>query len=164
MSRDLLQAAADAVTRLDSDIGTWVETVGDDVHAALCLLRDIRAIKRDLAGIENTVEAHCAREMPGKTFEAADMVATRSTSAKTTWDDRALVGKFVDSACVIDAETGEVDDERYRAVWELMDSLMGAAHIDYWRTTKLKAIGIDPDDYREREWGRRTVRIGPPQL
>jgi hypothetical protein len=80
------------------------------------------------------------------TFEVVRRAATRR------WDSEELVGRIVRGA-IVDAETGEVpDQDTLSAIRRVVDALTAAAPFTPsmgWRTTALKELGIDIDDYCE---------------
>lgn len=71
-----------------------------------------------------------------------------------TWKHNAIVDQIID-AHMADTD-GEIPEPRTVIGW-----LLSAAHVDYWRSGKLKDLGIDADALREREYGVARLRIKP---
>lgn len=155
-----LDEARQAIGQLSLKIGTWLAEMDGDTNAKMILLDDVRQLKKDLAAVEWDVEKICAESMDQKLFIGDGLTATRSRYSRTTWDTRKLAGDMVEPLCI--NSDGEVIHDPALA-WSMLDALLGAAHIDYWRVTELTKAGIDPDQYRDREWGRWTVRVDRSQ-
>lgn len=85
------------------------------------------------------------------TFEKAPAVSRKS------WDHPLLAQKIVAKALdsrQIDSETGEVEDRAEVAT----KALLSTAGISYWRVGEVKKLGIDPDQYCDKEYGAPRVK------
>jgi hypothetical protein len=82
-------------------------------------------------------------------------VVERATSTNTKWDNEALfqaLAKFV--AVAVDPSTGEPTIDGL----EFAKLLRDTAAVAYWRKGKLEALGLNPDEYSETNYGKRRVR------
>jgi hypothetical protein len=153
---DPLGVAQDALSAWAGSTPGPGEDIGDDIRAQLVLLDRVRQLKKIVTEVEWRLEAVCARNMPDRMFVAEGIQAFRNKSVKTTWDTRRLAGAIVESLCV--NSDGEVTGD-LRGAWSVLYALIACAHIDYWRVADLAKAGIEADEYREREWGRWSVRV-----
>lgn len=153
----LIKALAEAISHLDDHMLTEALLPTGDLDTNLNFLADIREQKARLAAVENEVERLAARQMPAKTYSNDRLSAERNRSYATTWDVRRTAWSLIEPLCV-DQATGEVRVEE-KVAWELIDRLLSAASVTYYRVAVLRAAGLDPDEFREREILRTTVRV-----
>lgn len=153
----LIKALADAIAQLDDHMLTESLLPTGDLDTNLGFLADIREQKARLAAVENEVERLAARQMPAKTYSNDHLSAERNRSYATTWDVRRTAWSLIEPLCV-DHTTGELRVDE-KVAWELIDRLLGAAAVTYYRVGPLRAAGLDPDEFREREILRTTVRV-----
>lgn len=121
-----------------------------DVEELAALHVDLTRAKRRLAVIAGAVEDALVDVMPDKIVEIPGLppIELRSGARRTRWDTDAIV-----SALAREAE-GDLA--------ALLDSLMDCAPFTPsmgWRSTRLKAHGIDPDEVSETKPGRKTIQV-----
>jgi hypothetical protein len=134
---DLTQAVEDTAIAFDACEGL--------ADAALLLTR-IKDAQRNLAVLARDVEQEVAARMDDPAMEVPGVgyLERHKVTKKVTWDSDALFGE----ACKTDDPLATL-----RACLPLTGSLS-------WRSRALTDHGIDPDDFREREWtDRYSVRI-----
>lgn len=88
-----------------------------------------------------------------------DVEVTRSKT--TTWASEALLKAWLEAYLGEhegDTEPWALTHELARALGVITASGAGATSAP-WRITPLKALGIDPDEFSDKEWGAPHVRI-----
>jgi len=158
---DAVNTAIDALTRLP-----LLEEAGEDEKALVVLLADLRDARQKLHQLESIVEAATARAMTDKRLElpALGILAERKGGSVYTRWDHPRVAAQVARRYAVDAQSGEIDETLAEVAEHLATWLLDVAHVDYWRTTALRAIGLNPDTYATKERGRRTVHITRSQV
>lgn len=77
-------------------------------------------------------------------------------SSTTTWDHegtlKAWSEKWLD-------EWAANHEGQLPEPWDVTAALTEVVGVSYWRVTPLKALGLDPDDYRSKSWGAAKVKI-----
>lgn len=158
-----IEALSDALRSLEQHLGVEAsmrdtdKTLAADLDSNLAFLADLREQKARLTAIENEVERVAARQMPGKDYMAGGITAERNRSYADTWDVRRTAWALVEPLCV-DHETGELRVEE-KVAWELIDRLLSAAAVGYYRVKELQSAGLDPSEFRARELRRTTVKV-----
>lgn len=121
-------------------------------------LREVRDLKRALGVWDDHLSDQIAELMPGKwdEVEGVGLVEVKRGAKRTKWDHDALSSLVVARALderKLDESTGEYEREA-EAVSRV---LRECAAFSYWRVTKLRERGIDPDEYAETQPGRVSV-------
>lgn len=152
---DLLLTAAEHVN--DAALGT-IDTLGWEDAATL--LADLRTAVSQHIG---PVDASLVRQMyltgPHGTaleVEGVGVVEISRSQDRKEWDHRATATAVLD-AHLSRSETGEAPGP-----WEVLDWLMDAAGLNYWRVRQLRALGVDPGVFCSEVPGKPTVRITRP--
>lgn len=130
-----------------------------DLDANLAFLADLREQRAALLAVENEVERIAARQMSGRTYTnpAAGLAAERSRSYADDWDARRVVWAITQPLC-LNEDTGEVLMlEEHLAT--LVDRFLSVTGVSYFRSTALRELGLDPEEYRTRELRRTTVKV-----
>jgi hypothetical protein len=157
ITRTLIDQLADALFRLEEHLEVEAAFPTFDLDKNLSLLADLRAQKARLMAATNEVERLVIDQMPAKTYTSGALSAERFANHKDVWDVRRTAWAVTEPACV-NQDTGEVlVDEK--AAWTIIDRLLQAANVDYFRVKSLAAFGLKADDFRDRELLRRTVKI-----
>lgn len=153
-----LNELASAVTRLSDDVPAALD-VDDSTEAVVRLLADLREQRKALAEMEAYVEAAAVKRIPyGQTRIGDWIVDVKGGKDRREWKHDDLAWAVVRDVAV-DKDTGEVVEEARQIVDEVRSRLLNCIGISYWRTTQLKPLGIDADDYSTSTPGRRTVRL-----
>lgn len=84
--------------------------------------------------------------------EGIGVIDVRRGKERKAWDHEGLGPAVIDAN--LQLAGGEIPDPFTVARW-----VLAAAAPSYWRTTALKAIGIDPDEWCESKPGRVSVQI-----
>lgn len=129
-----------------------------DPDAALVLLRVLRAAVRRAGMMDALIVKHLYDHGPRgeRIVDGVGRAFVHRRDAKVKWDERGTASAVVDAKM---AERGyEVPDDPMEVVTWLLE----AASVGYYRVTALKAMGIDPDDFRHREKGTIAVDISVP--
>lgn len=156
---DLIDAA---ITSADHQRAELAEA--GDLDALAHGLHAARQIRQRLGLLIDLIDADVSRlnlARPRGELAIIDGLGTLETkrrSTRTRWDSDLLFGVLIDHICgaALDPDTGERIGDRLR------DALAAALPLTAsmgWRVGGLKAAGIDPDQYREREHGPHTTRI-----
>ena len=143
-----------------------------DLESLAWGLSQIRDVQRKLGILAGLIDADVSRlnQQEGNriAIDGLGVLETKRRSTKTTWDSEALYGRLIDAIAanaVLDTETGQITGDRdtaQRMTMLLREHLTACLPLTAsmgWRITGLKAAGIDPDTYREREFGPMTTRI-----
>jgi hypothetical protein len=121
------------------------------------MLNELREARKDLHAVEGNLEVRAARAMAAADTKAAPVegvgfVEWRRGRDRREWQHDALA-KDVLAAHMAEVG-GEVVDP-----FTVRDWLLGAAHVDYWRSTVLARLGLSVEDYSVSLPGRLTVQI-----
>lgn len=145
----------------------------DALAHGLVAIRDLSSKLRILIGqIDGDVSRlNNERGRDPYTIDGLGTLETKRKSARTRWDSELLFGRLVDRICAegfVDPHTGQMigDSATAERIGNLLrDRLAAAVPLTPsmgWRIGGLKAAGIDPEDYREREMGDYTTRVITP--
>lgn len=146
---------------LDTEAGHACDH-GDVEELARLHVAIVKAAQR-LATIRGAVEATLADVMPDKRLELPGLpvLERRRGTDRKAWQSVDLLDELFRRA-VVDVETGEVlDDEaliRQRLHEVLVDCVPFTGSLG-WRTTALRDLGLDPDEWCETKPGRVSVQI-----
>jgi hypothetical protein len=142
-----VRRSADAVLAFD------LEGIGWEDSARIAA--EVKSAALSLYAAADFLAKHTAEQWPGKWRDEQHIPGVGSVhpyrSANTKWDDDEVVEALIEKR-MSDAG-GEVTDPMSVVRW-----LLSAAKVDYWRVKELKALGLDPDEYRHTTYG--TVRLG----
>lgn len=110
-----------------------------DWRGLLDLLYDVRFVISELRHLERDIETDAATLMPKKLGETHRVLAERRMSTdRRNWQHEDL------AKLVIEKEWSNIDHPQ-----DVAKALMAAAGFSYWRVTRLRELGIDPDEYCE---------------
>lgn len=137
-------------------------------HEALAeLAYNLRRAKDVLVDAAQYVEDELVKAMPNKvvTIDGIGEVEYHTGAKRTQWDKEALIAIASHAVAgavpvLIDAETGEVQDP-----YMLTDTIITewcAIATPSWKVTGLRLHGIDPDQFCETTWGRKTIDMPKP--
>lgn len=146
-----------ALTELDKLLETEAIVHDDDVDSNLSLLLELKDQQARLSAIVNEVERTAARQIPRRTYLGDRVKAEKTRSYADVWDVRRCAWDVIEPA-LINPATGELLCDEQTA-WNLIDRLFGAASVKYYRAGALIALGLDPEEYRTREFRRYTVKV-----
>lgn len=160
-----LTALFDDIDRAcDHTIPHQATIIAPDVQGLAFMLAHVREAKRKLSDAEKMVEDELVKSMAGKeeTVEGLGVITMRSGAQRKGWDHDSLIralphaiGPKVVPEFLIDKETGE-EYSGLSVVADLLTELRKATSFS-WKTTGLRPLGIDPDQFCETTWGRKTV-------
>lgn len=143
--------------------------IADDMRAELVQEGDwlqlcyavegLKAIKRDLDTLLRECEEDVANLLPDKKVVVEGFgVVERRTASSRKWDSETLLMDICRR--VLDPDgTGEI---KVSAVVDLITVLKKMLPITGslgWRVTALKDAGIDPDNYSDVTYGRKSIQI-----
>lgn len=119
-----------------------------DVNDLLDLLLTLREVKSEFDLLVREVEDDCARLMRKKFVTTPQLTAERSPGGynRSNWQSRDLAKKII--------ADGDFDHPQ-----DVADMLFELAAVSYWRVTKLRELGIDPDEWCDSAPGRSTVQV-----
>lgn len=153
--------ALDAMVEFGRDLSTWATT-----DATLDELADLkvrwRDTMRELSFVGDAIDAALWDAMPDNEVSVAGVGSfKRDYGARRQGWQHEYLWKLVERLAqerIVDSETGETRSAG-EAVAEALAVAKELQQPAYWRKTALEKYGIDPDEYCETKWGRRTVRI-----
>lgn len=130
-----------------------------DVETAAALLGFVRGMRQELQGSEGFAELSLAKKMPDRVYEwAGGRAVKRRTSTNVSWDNES-VASAVMARALVDVN-GELPGGEVQAAASRVKRLIcDCAGFSYWRVGRLGELGIDADDYRQREPGRWVVDV-----
>jgi len=142
-----------------ADLGESYDELGADELADL--LRLVRSTRQAWGQLEAVLESELGRKVPAgqHVTTAGKPYQVRKGATSYEWDSadlwRAIVARAADER-IVDAETGEYEREG-EAVARVLRSCLGAT--PNWTTTGIRALGLDPSDYRTARGGRTSVQL-----
>lgn len=143
--------------------------VADDMRAQLVKEGDweqlcravsgLQRIYRDLGILLRECEEDAARLMPDKTAEVSGLgFVQRRTASSRKWESESLLMDVCRQ--VLDPEgTGEIQPSRVVELIAVLKKIMPITGSLGWRVTALREQGIDPDEYSDVRWGRKSIQI-----
>lgn len=144
---DLLVAAAELLTTAPPPLDEL------DAEEATRLLARIRQGVGTAKDFDALICARLIRERWGPhEIAGLGIVKYRRTAKSERWDERGAA--FAVVAAKMEERGGEMPDPA-----EVVEWLLEAASVGYFRKTSLRAIGIDPNDYYHSEKGNPAVDL-----
>lgn len=143
--------------------------IADDMRAELVREGDWEQLCRAVAGLKNIYrdigillrecEEDAARLMPEKTLSVDGLgYVERRTASSRKWESESLLMDVCRQ--VLDPEgTGEIQPSRVVELIGVLKKIMPITGSLGWRVTALREQGIDPDDYSDIRWGRKSIQI-----
>lgn len=140
----------------------------DDFRAELAKAGDWNALshglvalqefKKNLGALIYSIENDIHNTIPEKKMVVEGLgIIEKRTSTSRKWDSELLINRIVRK--YLDNGTGEITPAD---VMELVDTLKKVLPLTAslgWRTTALRDIGFEPDDYSDVTFGHKTVSI-----
>lgn len=134
-----------------------------DIDGLAMLLAMIRRAIRQLQDAAVFVEDELVKVMPGKTREVVGLgvIEMHTGAVRKGWDKEGLTQALIHVLAhelpdLINPETGE-QINLVQMVERLVTMFTDAA-TPSWKVTGLRKYGIDPEDYCETSWGRKTIQ------
>jgi hypothetical protein len=151
---DLALAAADVVQKAAA--GDGID--GLDQAETLLRLRQMQRLSWLLGTVQSELTRHAYQSgrRGHQLVEGLGRVRVYRTDSRTRWDERAAAQEVIDHKMATDHPDGEVPSPS-----EVLSWLLEAGTFSYFRTTVLRAWGIDPDDLSERVKGKPAVALPP---
>lgn len=114
--------------------------------------------KKNLSMLVDAIETNIHECLPEKkvVVEGVGIVEKR-TSTSRKWESEQLLNHIVRDR--LDNGTGEITPADVMNLVEALKSVLPLTASLGWRTTALKELGFDPDNYSDVTFGRRTVSI-----
>lgn len=130
-----------------------------DYTQLLYAMQGLKAIKGDIDTLLREVENDIARLLPEKKMPINDIgLVERRTSIARKWESEDLLNDILNVA-LVDKESGEVNIQLVARVREILKAALPITASLGWRITGLQALGIDPDEYSDKTFGRQTIQI-----
>ena len=151
--RALLHADAD-IEGLDEHADLW--------HRLNTAAAELAVIVHDLTQQVGAMLADTGYDpKDGYRLPDGTIISHYQPAVKERWQGRRLLRAL--STSMIDPDTGEtVESIPLRVLVDIIPGVADETAVSSkWRTTGLKNLDVDPDDYRTREWGEPRVKIGP---
>lgn len=163
----LLNLASRIDTTAD-DLAADPEALDDDTLDDLIHLLDrVAGAQAALGSIRGRVEREVMRRMTDTQHEAHGVTVERKgRREKVQWDNARLawvVAQQARAERIVDTETGEAEPMEDAVTRGLIDAYGLDTASKAPRSTWLKGHGIDPDDYREFEWGPPRLVLHRPE-
>ena len=126
-----------------------------DTDSLLVGLAALKTLIRDLRTLEQATEDNAAELMgeQGRRTITIEEVGTFERKRKTNrkqWDHAGLGRALVEQAMA---------DDKVQHPLDVLDVLMGAAGVGYWRIEPLRAAGLQPDEWCQVDEGSYGVKI-----
>jgi len=142
---------ADTLRQELAERGDWAQL--------LYAIEGLRALKADLDTLLRSCEDDAARLLPQKkmVLDGFGVVESRTTSSRK-WDSEPLLRDLCRQ--VLDPEqTGEIDAAAIPELLRVLKAVLPMTASLGWRVTALREQGIDPEQYSETTYGRKTIQI-----
>lgn len=142
---------ADTLRQELAERGDWAQL--------LYAIEGLRALKADLDTLLRSCEDDAARLLPEKkmVLDGFGVVESRTTSSRK-WDSEPLLRDLCRQ--VLDPEqTGEIDASAIPELLRVLKAVLPMTASLGWRVTALRDMGIDPEQYSETTYGRKTIQI-----
>lgn len=129
-----------------------------DPTDALTLLTVLRAATRVAGELDSLLVRHIYRhgQRGEQLVDGIGRVFVRRKDVRVKWDQRGTAFAVVDQH--MERLGGETPDPRDVVEW-----LLEAAAVGYYRVTALRALDLDPENYRHREKGDPAVDVPIPK-
>lgn len=153
---DALSALREAIMALDTRRAELAEA--GDVNALAIGLSSFRKLVADLRLLDAAIEADLAALLPGRERHVLDGIGVLQvrTSSSDKWDGPALLRRL--TSRLVDPVTGEaVNAIRTEVLDKVLPQASSASAS--WKVTGLQQIGVDPDQFRDKTYGRKTITI-----
>lgn len=154
-----IQDAIGHVTDATKELDAIAESVRDlPMEEASARLVELRAAITMLRQAESEMErwiAEVFEELKWKRpheFAGVGLVEVNRPRGRRQWDHQGLAKAWLEAVIV---SNGGVSP----SPWDVKDGLLRVAGIGYWKTTELKKLGIDADDYCDSSPGAPSVKI-----
>lgn len=151
---DLLLAAADVLQHAAAGTGT----TGLDPEETLHRLRQMQRLDFLLGTVRSELTRHAYQtgRRGKRLIEGLGMVDVHRSDSRRRWDERGV------AQAVIDVKMAEEHpDGTMPPPWEVVSWLLEAGAMDRFRTTVLRAWGLDPDEFSEYVKGKPAVSLPP---
>lgn len=130
-----------------------------DYTQLLFAMQGLKAIKGDLDTLLREVENDVARLLPEKKMVIENIgQVERKTSISRKWESGDLLVALL-KATLVDPDTGELSPQILARVEAVLKEALPLTASLSWRVTGLQALGIDPDEYCDKTFGRQTISI-----
>jgi len=142
---------ADTLRQELADRGDWAQLLN--------AIEGLRALKGDLDTLLRACEDDAARLLPEKkmVLDGFGVVEARTTSSRK-WDSEPLLRDLCRQ--ILDPEqTGEINASAIPDLLRVLKAVLPMTASLSWRVTALKEQGIDPEQYSEITYGRKTIQI-----
>jgi hypothetical protein len=144
---ELLNAAAELLTTAPPPISEL------DPDEATRILARIRDAGDTVGKIDALLCAHLVGQRWGELeVDGLGVVKYRRTEKRERWDERGAAYAVLETKMA--ERGGELPDPR-----DVVDWLLEAASVGYFRKTALRSMGIDPGDYHHSERGNPAVDL-----
>lgn len=142
---------ADTLRQELADRGDWAQL--------LYAIEGLRALKGDLDALLRSCEDDTARLLPEKkmVLDGFGVVESRTTSSRK-WDSEPLLRDLCRQVLDPD-QTGEIDASAIPELLRVLKAVLPMTASLGWRVTALKEQGVDPEQYSEVTYGRKTIQI-----
>lgn len=148
-----------ALKMLSDDVPLVLEN-DDDPEPAVLLLNDLRTARMQLQEIENYAQIEAIKRLKYGRNEVAGFIAeVRGGKDRKEWRTDELAWECV-REFTVNKTSGEIDEADAALVGLVRDRLVNCARME-WRTTQLRPLGINPDDWSTSTPGRRTLSLIP---
>lgn len=130
-----------------------------DYTQLLYAMQGLKAIKGDLDTLLREVENDIARLLPEKKMVIDNIgQVERKTSIARKWESEELLNDILNTA-LVDKDTGEVNIQLVSRAREILKAALPLTASLGWRVTGLQSLGLDPDEYSDKTYGRQTIQI-----
>lgn len=130
-----------------------------DYTQLLYAMMGLKAIKGDLDTLLREVENDIARLLPEKKMVIENIgQVERKTTITRKWESGELLTALL-KATLVDPDTGELSQQVLARVEAVLKEALPLTASLGWRVTGLQALGVDPDEYCDKTFGRQTINI-----
>lgn len=157
-------SAAEHLTAALAELRAGVEAI--DQYAVLPELAEIAYLLDQIKAATTAARADVNEQMKPEMGEKVVTVGNLRVEGRTgmrrkEWDSEGLLGHLAARSVVTDLETCEMrsPEERFDAFYEYVAKCMPITKSLGWRSTALKAIGVDPSEWSSWAPGATTFHV-----
>lgn len=162
---DTLTATFDAIETLAAKtLPDTAVLLSPDYAGLAALLQALRRAIAQLKFAEQDLEDELAKVLPGRDTEipGVGMATLRTGTKRTAWDKAGIVAAV--TARIADEPSVFVDDKtgEFLPPAQVAERVIGAfleVGTPSWKTTGMRALRLDPDEFCEVAYGRKTVQL-----
>lgn len=153
---DVIEMFQQVLVKMDDFRSGLVEQ--GDWEALAHGITQLQDFKKNLSMLIETIELNINELLPEKKVVLPGVgIIEKRTSSSKKWDSDALLNRIVRSC--LDNGTGEITPQDVMRLIDTLKLVLPFTPSLGWRSTEIQKIGLDPKDYSDVTYGRKTISI-----